>query len=83
MVEDQAKLYPTYDIRFLGVECVTHALTNDIVLKKYTEVVLQNVFLSGRSSPALGKVPLGIDEKFGLDIDQWFQRYADQHDVHT
>ena len=69
MVEDQAKLYPMYDIPFLEVECVTHALTNEIVRKKYTEVVSKNVFLEGRSSPALGKAPLVKDEKSDLYID--------------
>ena len=83
MVEDQAKLYPTYDIRFLGVECVTHALTNDIVPTKYTEVVLKNVFLEGRSSPVLGKAPLVKDGKSDLCIDLCLQRRADQHDEHT
>ena len=69
MVEDQAKLYPTYDILYLEVECVTHALTNDIVPKKYTEVVSKTVFLEGRSSPALGKAPLVKDGKSDLCID--------------
>jgi hypothetical protein len=82
MVEDQAKLYPTYDIRFLEVECVTHALTNEIVPKKYTEVVSKNVFLEGRSSQAPDKVPLGRDENFGLCIQQCLLRYADRHDEH-